>query len=90
MLHRLYSEISHFFLEYVKFPTNHTFHRNFAISTWEILSGNLTCMLERNWYLTRIHVNTLSICHGVCSEPKEGLQLIVDWLRIPVTIQRYH
>ncbi len=39
------SEISHIFLEYVKFPTNHTFHRNFHISTWEFPSGNLTCML---------------------------------------------
>jgi hypothetical protein len=37
---------SHIFLENVKFPTNHTFHRNFHISTWEIFSGNLTCMLE--------------------------------------------
>jgi hypothetical protein len=46
MLHRLFSEISHIFLEYVKFPTNHTFPRNFHISTWEIFSGNLTCMLE--------------------------------------------
>jgi hypothetical protein len=26
MLHRLFSEIAHIFLEYVKFPTNHTFH----------------------------------------------------------------
>jgi hypothetical protein len=46
MLQRLFSEISHTFLEYVKFPTNHIFHRNFHISTWEIFSGNLTCILE--------------------------------------------
>ena len=46
LLHRQFSEISHIFLEYVKFPTNHNFHRNFHISTWEIFSGNLTCILE--------------------------------------------
>ncbi len=46
MLQRLYSEMSHIFLEYVKFPTNHIFHRKFHISTWEIFSGNLTCILE--------------------------------------------
>jgi hypothetical protein len=38
--------ISHIILEYVKFPTNRTFHGNFPISTWENFSGNLTCMLE--------------------------------------------
>ncbi len=45
------------FLEYVKFPTNHTIHWNFPISTWENFSGNLTCMLELNCYLTSIHGN---------------------------------
>jgi hypothetical protein len=46
MLQILFSEISHIFLEFVKFPTYHIFHRNFNISTWEIFSGNLTCILE--------------------------------------------
>ncbi len=39
-------EISHNILQYVKFPTNRTFHGNFPISKWENFSGNLTCMLE--------------------------------------------
>ncbi len=50
-------EISHNIFEYVKFPTNCTFHGNFPISTWENFSGNLTCMLEWNCYLTSIHGN---------------------------------
>ncbi len=50
-------EISHNILEYVKFPTNRIFHRNFSISTWENFRGNLTCMLEWNCYLTSIHEN---------------------------------
>ena len=41
----------------MKFPTNRTFHGNFPISTWENFSGNLTCMLEWNCYLTSIHGN---------------------------------
>ncbi len=61
-------EISHNFLEYVKFPTNHKFHRNFPISTWENFNGNLTCMLEWNCYLTRIHVNQ-SFHLRQCSPP---------------------
>jgi hypothetical protein len=39
-------EISHNILEYVKFPTDRTFHGNFPISKWENFCGNLTCMLE--------------------------------------------
>ena len=41
----------------MKFPTNRTFHGNFPISTWKNFSGNLTCMLEWNCYLTSIHGN---------------------------------
>ncbi len=39
-------DISQIFLQYLKFPTNHTFHGNFPIPSWENFNGNLTCMLE--------------------------------------------
>ncbi len=79
-------EISHNILEYVKFPTNRTFHGNFPISAWENFSGNLTCMLEWNCYLTSIHGNhTFHLRQCGCNQVFNQLKLLSPFLSFQVS-----